>query len=336
MNTLIRWGKFNLVGALGMAVQLAALALFNRWFAGHYLYASAAAIELTLLHNFIWHTRYTWRDRNDGASWLRQGIRFHLSNGLVSMLGNLALMRLFFHTAHLPLLISNIIAILCCSLANFYLGNKWAFATPRNAEPSQAPEHSHPMSIPSLTLALLFWLLSGTISHAQTPEIPNAPISPTYQAPPTPAHQPQISDTYLFNGGVFCGIGASTSPAATKPTASCGAGLTLLPLPIFLEVGVMAPQANRSNLSGYLSLDGSIPLTHRSTNYLPLAIVGYSRLFETGHAIDYGLALALPRFGKQKDSHKSLRIELRDYWTFANPAQHNIMLRIGWMKQESD
>ena len=30
MNPLIRWGKFNLVGAMGMVVQLAALALFNR------------------------------------------------------------------------------------------------------------------------------------------------------------------------------------------------------------------------------------------------------------------------------------------------------------------
>ena len=55
MNTLLRWGKFNLVGAMGMGLQLAALALFNRWTAGHYLYASALAIELTLLHNFIWH-----------------------------------------------------------------------------------------------------------------------------------------------------------------------------------------------------------------------------------------------------------------------------------------
>ena len=68
MNTFIRWAKFNLVGAMGMAVQLAALALFNRWTAGHYLYASAAAIELTLLHNFVWHLHYTWRDRRDGAA----------------------------------------------------------------------------------------------------------------------------------------------------------------------------------------------------------------------------------------------------------------------------
>jgi putative flippase GtrA len=128
MNTLIRWGKFNLVGAMGMVLQLAALALINRWTAGHYLFASAAAIELTLLHNFVWHLHYTWRDRRDNSALLAQLVRFHLSNGLVSMLGNLALMRILVQQAHLPLLVSNGIAILCCSIANFCLGNHWAFA----------------------------------------------------------------------------------------------------------------------------------------------------------------------------------------------------------------
>ncbi len=128
MNALIRFGKFNFVGGLGMGVQLAALDLFNRWMAGHYLYASAAAIEMALLHNFVWHLHFTWRDRRDGASWLRPCIRFHLSNGFVSLLGNLALMRLLVGAAHLPILAANLIAILCCSMANFSLGNNWAFA----------------------------------------------------------------------------------------------------------------------------------------------------------------------------------------------------------------
>jgi putative flippase GtrA len=134
MNSLVRWGKFNLVGAMGIVVQLAALTLFNRFMSGHYLYASAAAIELTLLHNFTWHLHYTWRDRDDRATRLRQLVRFHLSNGLVSMLGNLVLMRLLVHKAHLPLLVSNVIAILCCSIANFSLGNKWAFAGIRKSD----------------------------------------------------------------------------------------------------------------------------------------------------------------------------------------------------------
>jgi putative flippase GtrA len=128
VSTLIRWCKFNLVGAMGMVVQLAALALFNRLTAGRYLLASAAALELTLLHNFAWHLHYTWRDRRDRSALLVQLVRFHLSNGLVSMLGNLALMRILVHEARMPLLASNSIAILCCSIVNFCLGNNWAFA----------------------------------------------------------------------------------------------------------------------------------------------------------------------------------------------------------------
>jgi putative flippase GtrA len=127
MSTFIRWGKFNLVGAMGMVVQLAALALFNRWSDGHYLYASAAAIELTLVHNFVWHLHYTWRDRRDRSALSGQFVRFHLSNGLVSMLGNLALMRILVQDARMPVLAANSIAILCCSIVNFCLGNNWAF-----------------------------------------------------------------------------------------------------------------------------------------------------------------------------------------------------------------
>jgi putative flippase GtrA len=126
MNPFIRYCRFNLVGAVGMVVQLAALAAIDRCMPGHYLYATAAAIELALLHNFVWHLHYTWHDRRDGSA-LMQLLRFHLSNGLVSMLGNLALMRVLVVQVHLPLLVANSIAILCCSVANFYLGNCWAF-----------------------------------------------------------------------------------------------------------------------------------------------------------------------------------------------------------------
>ena len=128
MNTFIRWLKFNLVGAMGMVLQLATLALLNHCAPGHYLYASAAAVELTLLHNFVWHLHYTWRDRRDRAALAGQLVRFHLSNGLVSMLGNLALMRILVDGAHIPIIASNCIAILCCSIVNFCLGHNWAFA----------------------------------------------------------------------------------------------------------------------------------------------------------------------------------------------------------------
>jgi putative flippase GtrA len=133
MNPLLRWLKFNLVGAMGMALQLATLALINHIAPGHYLIASAVAVELAVLHNFVWHVLYTWSDRRHHSTLLSQLLRFHLSNGLVSLVGNLALMRVLVHTAHLPVLIANIIAILCCSIANFALSHTWAFAS--NAAP---------------------------------------------------------------------------------------------------------------------------------------------------------------------------------------------------------
>jgi putative flippase GtrA len=135
LNVFVRWWKFNLVGAMGMVVQLTSLALLSRCVGSHYLFASAAAVELAVLHNFMWHVHFTWRDRRNDSLVLLQLVRFHLSNGLVSMLGNLVLMRILVQGAHIPVLIANCIAILCCSIVNFRLGNDWAFATRAQAGP---------------------------------------------------------------------------------------------------------------------------------------------------------------------------------------------------------
>ena len=155
MDTLVRWGKFNLVGAVGMAVQLGALALINRLAPGHYMVATAAAIEITLLHNFVWHMHYTWRDRFptlNAKSAFRMGqpgyrgalaghlIRFHLANGLVSMIGNLGLMPVLVGAAHIPVVVANAIAILGCSIVNFLLGDQWAYA-PILSAPASAMRH---------------------------------------------------------------------------------------------------------------------------------------------------------------------------------------------------
>jgi len=137
MNVLVRWGKFNLVGVIGAAVQLGALAVFNRLAPAHYLCSTAAALELTLLHNFVWHLHYTWPDRRGCSAVLTQLIRFHLANGLVSFAGNLALVRLLTGEAHVPVVAANAVAILACSIVNFCLSHSWAFApaqaAPRNS-----------------------------------------------------------------------------------------------------------------------------------------------------------------------------------------------------------
>jgi hypothetical protein len=176
-------------------------------------------------------------------------------------------------------------------------------------------------------------------ARAQTTPPANLPDAPKPQTQTSTVEEAHPSDSYFYRMGVLCGAGASTSGGGTVPAVNCGAGMTiipwLIPWPLWVEVGVMGPQANRSAVSGYVSVDQDIPLA-KTTRVQPVALVGYSRLFETGHALDYGLALALPRLGKPKDPSSSLRIELRDYCTFANPTQHNVMLRVGWMSEEAD
>jgi len=140
MNPFVRWARFNLVGALGMAVQLTTLALVNRLTGGRYLVSTAAAVEAALLHNFVAHLRYTWRDR-PAASLVVRLLRFQISNGSVSLAGNLLAMPVLVHYAKLPLLAANLIAILSCSIINFILGDQWIFCLPRNESPQVSVLH---------------------------------------------------------------------------------------------------------------------------------------------------------------------------------------------------
>lgn len=122
-----RWIRFNAVGILGAGVQLAALAVMLRLHV-HYLVATVLAIEIALLHNYAWHRAWTWEGQG-GSLW-----RFHLSNGLISFLSNLLLMRLFTGKLHLPPLPSNLAAIVLTSFLNYLAAAKWVFVrfkTPR-------------------------------------------------------------------------------------------------------------------------------------------------------------------------------------------------------------
>jgi putative flippase GtrA len=127
MKSLLRYWRFNLVGALGMGVQLGSLRLGTHMLPGHYLWTSAFAVQLALVHNFVWHVRYTWRDRGREMSVWACLARFQLSNGVVSLVGNLLLMRILVRDAGLSVFAANLLAIACCSLFNFGMSDLWAF-----------------------------------------------------------------------------------------------------------------------------------------------------------------------------------------------------------------
>ena len=127
----MRWLKFNFVGAIGIGVQFGALLLLKSAFHFHYLAATAIAVEAAVVHNFVWHERFTWCDRGR-AGWRRslpRLVRFNLTIGAVSTLGNLALMKVMVGSVRMNYLVANALAIALCALANFLVSERWVFAS---------------------------------------------------------------------------------------------------------------------------------------------------------------------------------------------------------------
>jgi putative flippase GtrA len=130
----LSWLRFHAVGLAGVAVQLAALAVLRQATPLHYLAAAALAVEAAVLHNFFWHERWTWRERERAAGWPGIGKRlaaFHLSNGLISIAGNLVLMRLLEGTLGLHYLPASAITIAILSTANFFAADRLVFRRAR-------------------------------------------------------------------------------------------------------------------------------------------------------------------------------------------------------------
>jgi putative flippase GtrA len=123
-----RFLRFNGVGVIGFALQLAALALLLRSGGMHYLAATALAVELTVLHNFVWHERWTWRDRPAAAGeHMHRLWRFHATNGVISLAGNLLVMRLLVGGLDMPPVPANLLSVLACALLNFAASDRLVF-----------------------------------------------------------------------------------------------------------------------------------------------------------------------------------------------------------------
>lgn len=127
--SLRRWLVFNAVGALGFLVQLATLALLMGRLGWGYVTGTALAVEVAVIHNFFWHQRWTWADRADHgwtAGCLRF-LRFNLTNGALSIAGNLIFMRLFLDTLPVNYAAANSLAIAACSILNFVISDRLVF-----------------------------------------------------------------------------------------------------------------------------------------------------------------------------------------------------------------
>ena len=127
---MIHFIRFNVVGVLGFALQSVALfVLTHSAYPISYLVATAAAVELAVLNNFVWHQRWTWKDRPSATTGetLRRLLKFNITNGAVSITGNLVFMSILVGRLGLPIPGANVASVAACSICNFFLADRVAF-----------------------------------------------------------------------------------------------------------------------------------------------------------------------------------------------------------------
>ena len=125
----LRFGRFSLVGTMGAILQLTLVWLLTNCFGILSTAAMLVAVEITILHNFAWHERFTWGNRGLKSS--RQLAlrlwRFHAGNGLVSLAGNTIFIYCLVERLKAPVLPAAMGAIVICSLENFLIADRWVF-----------------------------------------------------------------------------------------------------------------------------------------------------------------------------------------------------------------
>jgi putative flippase GtrA len=127
MRRLIR---FQVVGALGFVLQVATIALLVDGGQVSYLGATAAGVSVAVVHNFVWHRRWTWQDRSGGAMspWVAF-VSFAAGNGIVSLAGNLLVMFLLVGVLSWRPAVASVVAIAACALANYVVADRLVFAS---------------------------------------------------------------------------------------------------------------------------------------------------------------------------------------------------------------
>jgi putative flippase GtrA len=124
-----RWIIFNIVGIMGAFVQLSFLSVLIKFLRFDYFTATGLAVEAAILHNFLWHERWTWAERikTEKKNCWKRLLSFNLTTGAISIMQNLILMRIFMDQLKLNFLYANFLAIVSCSLFNFFIVDQLVF-----------------------------------------------------------------------------------------------------------------------------------------------------------------------------------------------------------------
>jgi putative flippase GtrA len=123
-----RLARFSVAGSIGFVVQVATLWLLISFTGIHYLVASAMAVELAIVVNFVWHQRWTFKDRAYGAySAIGRLLKYNGLTAITSIFGSVLVTGLLVETFTIPVLFANMISVVVLGGLNFIGADKLVF-----------------------------------------------------------------------------------------------------------------------------------------------------------------------------------------------------------------
>ncbi|HEY3295553.1 MAG TPA: GtrA family protein [bacterium] len=131
---LFRGTRFMIVAWIGMAVNTALLFLFKGVMGIPLIPASLLAIEIAILHNFIWLRYWAWSDRktdNQRPPFWKQLIVYNLATGAVDLMANVTILWVLATLFGVHYLVANIIGMILGPFIKFWVNDKLIFKETR-------------------------------------------------------------------------------------------------------------------------------------------------------------------------------------------------------------
>ncbi len=129
---LLRSGKFMVVAWLGAGVNTAFLYLFKGVWRIPIIPASIMAIEIAIVHNFVWMRYWAWRDRTDRPPFVKQLLFYNAATGAVDLAANVSILWVLSTFFGVHYLVANILGMAAGPFIKFWLNEKLIFREKRH------------------------------------------------------------------------------------------------------------------------------------------------------------------------------------------------------------
>lgn len=120
--------RFYVVGWIGMAVNSGCLYLMKSVLGIPLIPSSMIAIECAIIHNFILHRHWTWKERNGyNTPFFKQLIIYNAMTGLVDFTVNVSVLFILTEFFGVYYMIANIVGMILGPLFKFWINDKVVF-----------------------------------------------------------------------------------------------------------------------------------------------------------------------------------------------------------------